>query len=106
MNNLYNKKIKFYFYNGFNYPELLANNLKELENNLNIEDNYLGNVTNDTIEEIKELLYHYNSIEEMQKYNDNVFNCIWIDPTYNNLKDYNLSVDLNENDYIKEFKGV
>lgn len=106
MNNLYNKEIKFYFYNGFNYPELLANNLKELENNLNITDNYLGNVTNETIEEIKELLYYYNSIEEMQQYNDNVFNCIWIDPTYNNLKDYNLSVGLNENDYIKEFKGV
>lgn len=82
MNNLYNKKIKFYFYNGFNKPELLASNLKELENNLNITDNYLGNVTNETIEEIKELLYYYNS------------------------KDYNLSVGLNENDYIKEFKGV
>lgn len=106
MNNLYNKKIKFYFYNGFNKPELLASNLKELENNLNVTDNYLGNVTNETIEEIKELLYYYNSIEEMQQYNDNVFNCIWIDPTYNNLKDYNLSVGLNENDYIKEFKGV
>lgn len=106
MKDINNKKIKFYFYNGFNEPQLLANNIKELENNLNIENNYLGNVTNDTIEEIKDILYYYNSIEEIQQYGDNAFNCVWIEPTYNDLKDYNLSIGLNENDYIKEFKGA
>lgn len=61
-------------------------------------------MTNDTIEELKDWLDMFDTIEEMQKHHENVVNGIWINPTYENLKDFNLSVGLDENAYIEDFK--
>ncbi|EJA1928457.1 hypothetical protein MWQ86_000109 [Staphylococcus pseudintermedius] len=97
------QELKFYSYTGFSEPKLLTDSFKELSKKLIVESNYLGDVTNDTLEEISELIENFDTIEDMQKYGENYVNGIWINPTYQNLKDYNLSVGLNEDDYLQNF---
>lgn len=103
MKNLQN--LKFYSYNGFESPELLAIGFDDLIKDLTVESNYLGDVTEDTIEELTDWLDSFDTIEEMQEHHENVVNGIWINPTYENLKDFNLSVGLDENAYIESFKS-
>ncbi|ENJ4009595.1 hypothetical protein AB1D30_002669, partial [Staphylococcus pseudintermedius] len=50
------QELKFYSYTGFSEPKLLADSFKELSKKLIVESNYLGDVTNDTLEEISELI--------------------------------------------------
>ena len=47
----------------------------------------------------------FDTIEEMQEHHENVVGSIWINPTYENLKDFNLSVGLDEDTYIESFKN-
>ena len=98
------QNLKFYSYSGFESPELLAIGLDNLMKDLTVESNYLGDVTNDTIDELTDWLDIFDTIEEMQEHHENVVSGIWINPTYENLKDFNLRVGLNENDYIESFK--
>ena len=102
MKNLQN--LKFYSYSGFGSPELLAVGFDNLIKDLSVESNYLGDVTDDTIDELKDWLDLFDTIEEMQEHHENVVNGIWINPTYENLKDFNLSVGLDEDAYIESFK--
>ena len=104
MKNLQN--LKFYSYSGFGSPELLAIGFDNLVKNLTVESNYLGDITDETVEELADWLDSFNTIEEMQEYHENVVNDIWINPTYENLKNFNLSVGLDENTYIENFKKV
>ena len=85
MKNLQN--LKFYSYSGFESPELLAIGFDNLIKDLSVESNYL-----------------FDPTEEMQEHHENVVNGIWINPTYENLKDFNLSVGLDEDAYIESFK--
>lgn len=97
-------EIKFYSYNGFEEPQLIAIGVKELKRNLQVESNYLGDVTNDTLEEIKYLLDAYdNNIQLMQHYGDNYCNSIWIEPSINNLIAFNRSVLLDEYTYLEDW---
>lgn len=98
------QNLKFYSYSGFGSPELLAIGFDNLIKDLSVESNYLGDVTDDTIEELEDWLNTFDTIEEMQEHHENVVNGIWINPTYENLKDFNLSVGLDENAYIESFK--
>lgn len=102
MKNLQN--LKFYSYSGFEKPELLAIGFDNLIKDLSVESNYLGDVTDDTIEELEYWLGLFDTIEEMQEHHENVVNGIWINPTYENLKDFNLYVGLDEDAYIESFK--
>lgn len=98
------QNLKFYSYSGFESPELLAIGFDNLIKDLSVESNYLGDVTDDTIEELEYWLGLFDTIEEMQEHHENVVNGIWINPTYENLKDFNLSVGLDEDSYIESFK--
>lgn len=102
MKNLQN--LEFYSYSGFERPELLAIGFDNLIKDLTVESNYLGDVTNDTIDELADWLDIFDTIGEMQEHHENVVNGIWINPTYENLKDFNLSVGLDEDTYIESFK--
>ncbi|EGQ3936098.1 hypothetical protein RT967_000121 [Staphylococcus pseudintermedius] len=64
------QELKFYSYTGFSEPKLLADSFKELSKKLIVESNYLGDVTNDTLEEISELIENFDTIEDMQKYGE------------------------------------
>lgn len=95
--------VKFYSYNGFNKPQFLATGIKELEKNLIVESNYLGDLTDDTIEEIKEHVKMFDTIEEIQCHDENYINGVWINPTLKNLQNYNQYVGLDENSYLENF---
>lgn len=57
----------FYFYNGFDKPEKIASNLKELKK-ITLSDNYLGDVTCDFLEELKSCIKSDN-FEVLEYYN-------------------------------------
>lgn len=75
MNNM--QKIKgIYFYNGFNKPKKLADDLNELIDDLQNKDtvlttNYLGDVSNDLLDELTETL------EDDQITNDDINNTLY-----------------------------
>lgn len=96
--------LKFYSYSGFGEPQLLAVGLDELTKNLVVMSNYLGDVTEDTLEEIKDCIDYFDTVEAMQEHGDNYAGGVWINPTYKNLSDYNLTVGLDEDSYLKYFK--
>lgn len=98
------QSLKFYYYSGFGEPQLLAVGLDKLIKDLKVDSNYLGDVTEDTAEELVDLLDMFDTIEEMQEHGENNVAGIWINPTLKNLADYNLSVGLNEESYLKYFK--
>ncbi|XWX32565.1 hypothetical protein LCFBJUUZ_CDS0106 [Staphylococcus phage PG-2021_76] len=98
------KDLKFYSYSGFAEPQLLAVGLDNLIKDLVVESNYLGDVTEDTVEELTDWLDIFDTIEEMQEHDENHVAGIWINPTYKNLSNYNLTVGLDEESYLKNFK--
>ncbi len=81
------EKIKIYFYNGFEQPLLLAENLKEFKN-ITISDNYFGDVTKDVLEIVRD----FKNIDELR---DELFSYqIFVNPSYLDFYDFNLSVGL------------
>lgn len=97
--------VKFYFYNGFSKPELLADNWDDLKNNLRIESNYLGDVTEGTLEGLEDILESFDTVEDAQEYGENVYNDVWINPTLENLADANEAYGLDRLDYLNDFLG-
>lgn len=57
------KEFNVYFYNGFGKPELVAVSRDQLENEVIIQDNYLGDLSEDLREELKYV--HFGDIEEL-----------------------------------------
>lgn len=95
------KKLNLVFYNGFNKPEYI--DLKEV----NISSNYLGDITDEFKEE-------YNFYVENWSKKDIIDNQplfadfgVWVEPTLEQLREYNKSVLLDEDDYLENFvEGV
>ena len=93
-----NKKIELYSYNGFSKPEKIN------VNDLIIESNYLGDMTEDFLEDYNQTIKH-ESLEDMQE-NQFLFDYgIWINPTLKQLQTFNKSKMLSKNDYLENFKG-
>lgn len=81
------EKAKIYFYNGFEKPLLLAENLKEFKN-ITISDNYFGDVTADVLEIVRDCKNIEELKEELASYQ------IFVNPNYLDFYDFNLSVCL------------
>lgn len=91
--------IELYFYNGMQAPEKID------VNDVKIDSNYLGDVTDKFISEYHEMLDHY-TLKEMTDnqplYEYNVF----INPTKQQLQEYNRSVLLDKNQYLEDFNHL
>lgn len=91
--------IELYYYDGFSEPKKI-NNVDELT----IESNYLGDKTDEFMEEYN-IEVNQSSLEELQenqffaKYN------IWVNPTKEQLQEFNKSLLLDENEYLQNFEG-
>ncbi|ARM66165.1 hypothetical protein AM2_038 [Lactococcus phage AM2] len=81
------EKAKIYFYDGFEQPLLLAENLKEFKN-ITISDNYFGDVTKDVLEIVRDC----KNIDELKK--ELASYQIFVNPNYLDFYDFNLSVCL------------
>lgn len=93
--------IKFYSYNGFEEPKLLEIGFINLKERLQINSNYMRDVTNQTLDEIEEHLKMYDfDIQIMQQYGDTNINGVWIEPTVDNLIEFNQSVMLEDETYL------
>lgn len=97
-------ELEFIWYSGFGEPELLAVGFNELKETLTVESNYLGDVTDDTLEGLSDIIEMFDTVEDAQKYGENVFNDIWINPTLENLQEVNVhSYGLCKNDYLENY---
>lgn len=93
---LSNKRIphKYYFYNGFDKP-------KEVDiNDLQISDNYRGDLTDQMIQQHDENKNESDRIynEEMNEY------CIYRNPTPEDFGEFNVSHGLDFDQYLDDFK--
>lgn len=104
------------FYTGFNEPELLAESLCDLVSEVVIESNYNGNVTNEFLEVLTEVLHFYGltidtplnelSAEHCDNINAELSDYgIYVRPTLSELQDFNESVMLDRNTYLTEHIG-
>lgn len=104
MTNLIEKDIKagnkYYFYNGFNEP-------KEI-NPLSVElmSNYLGDVTNDFLEELEAVLSYCKAQGSFKYFNEEIGFNIYRNPALEELQLINTNVyGLSKNDYLDKFLG-
>ena len=97
-----------YFYNGFNKPKKLADNLDELINDLRnkdtvLTDNYLGDITDDLRDELTELL-NDDSMSERDINNALYDYSIFYKPTIKVFQDININrYGLGKNEYLADF---
>lgn len=97
-----------YFYNGFNKPKKLADNLDELINDLRnkdtvLTDNYLGDITDDLRDELTELL-NDDSMSERDINNVLYDYSIFYKPTIKVFQDININrYGLGKNEYLADF---
>lgn len=68
-----------------------------------IDSNYLGDITNKFISEYKEMLDHY-TLKEMIDNQPLAEYAIYVNPTKQQLQRYNKSVLLDENQYLEGFE--
>jgi len=98
----------FYHYSGFAEPEHIVDGLDNFIANVNITGNYMGDVTVNVIEDINELVdscINEENFEEDLKgllFEYNIF----VNPTYEELKEFNISRRLDEDEYISSFKDL
>lgn len=90
-------RIELYFYNGMQAPEKID------VDDVKIDSNYLGDVTNKFISEYKEMLDHY-TLKEMIDNQPLAEYAIYVNPTKQQLQRYNKSVLLDENQYLEGFE--
>ena len=120
----------FYSYSGFDKPELIADNLQEFLNEVEIESNYLGDVTASVKEDIYELVDWYKNkgldvldiemkslsmaeleVEELYLFHDfqkdlsdELFQYgIWMNPDEATMMSYNINRGLEPNEHISSF---
>lgn len=89
-------KVKLYFYNGMSEPHEI--NPYDVE----LDDNYKGNLTNDFIEEYRSVIGHY-SIEDMIQNQPLIDFNVFVNPTREQLQGYNRSILLDANQYLDNF---
>lgn len=64
------KTVKVYYYGGFEKPELLASNFEEM-NNVTVSSNYLGDMTEEFMEELEEFYHHdFEDSEDLAELNE------------------------------------
>ena len=97
-----------YFYNGFNRPSKLADNLNDFMNDLSnkdttLSDNYLGDVTGALLDELTELLSD-DSMSERDINNSLYDYSIFYKPTIKVFQDININrYGLKKNEYLTDF---
>lgn len=79
-------KFKAYFYNGFNKPKLVATCITNLERDVKLHDNYLGDMTSELKDETKAFKQGKQSFDDLK--NSLLDMNILIDPTYEELVEY------------------
>lgn len=79
-------KFEAYFYNGFDKPKLIATCITNLERDVNLHDNYLGDIAYELKDEIKAFKQGKQSFDDLK--NSLSYMNILIDPTYEELADY------------------
>ena len=106
MNNM--ERLKgIYFYNGFNKPSKLADNLNELTDDLSnkdtvLTDNYLGDVTGALLDELTELL-NDDSMSERDINNALYDYSLFYKPTIKVFQDININrYGLRKNEYLTD----
>lgn len=97
-----------YFYNGFNKPSKLADNLNDLMTDLSnkdtiLSDNYLGDVTGALLDELTELLSD-DSMSERDINNALYDYSLFYNPTVKVFQDININrYGLKKNEYLTDF---
>lgn len=94
-----NDNIQLYFYNGMQAPEKID------INDIQIDSNYLGDVTDTFISEYKEMLDHY-TLKEMIDNQPLAEYDVFINPTKKQLQGYNRSILLDDNQYLEDFSYI
>lgn len=79
-------KFKAYFYNGFNKPKLVATCITNLERDVKLHDNYLGDMTSELKDEIKAFKQGKQSFDDLK--NSLLDMNILIDPTFKEVVEY------------------
>lgn len=94
-----NTGVDLYYYSGFSEPEKI-----ESIESLFLESNYLGNVTDEFMEEYE---FHMKD-GDIADFQENQFVAsygVWVNPTKEQLQEYNKSVMLDDNEYLQDFEG-
>lgn len=77
------KEFNIYFFNGFSKPELVANSIDELLADVKIVDNYLGDVTEDLIDDLR-----YVNLDDLEDLNNLLYDYAMVaNPTLEVLMD-------------------
>lgn len=106
--NKYHTLKGIYFYNGFNKPSKLADNLNDFMNDLSnkdttLSDNYLGDITGALLDELTELLSD-ESMSERDINNALYSYSLFYKPTIKMFQDININrYGLKENEYLTDF---
>lgn len=74
-------------------------------NDIQIDSNYLGDVTDTFISEYKEMLDHY-TLKEMIDNQPLAEYDVFINPTKKQLQGYNRSILLDDNQYLEDFSYI
>ena len=96
-----------YFYNGFNKPKKLADNLNHFMNDLSnkdttLSDNYLGDITGALLDELTELL-NDDSMSERDINNALYDYSLFYNPTIKVFQDININrYGLRKNEYLTD----
>ena len=97
-----------YFYNGFNKPEKLADNLNDFITDLKnketgLTDNYKGDISKDIENELTEILEDTSASE--QDINDTLYSySLFYKPTVKVFQDININrYGLRKNEYLTDF---
>ena len=97
-------KFKAYFYNGFNKPKLVATCITNLERDVKLHDNYLGDMTSELKDEIKAFKQGKQSFDDLK---ESLLDMnILINPTYEELVEYSEQWFGNDtpNHHFEDFK--
>lgn len=96
---------RFYGYDGFTSPTLLAVGLKNLAKNLKITDNYRCDVTSEVLEELAQL----SSEDDKMDYNEvlNMYGVYLLNyDTLKTMREFNESKGLEADTYLLDIKAV
>lgn len=88
--------MKIYFYNGFGAPKLLATSLDEFKKDVTISNSYLGDTTEQAIEDLEFAI-------ELNLSNEEIGFNLYIDPTLDDFREVNRSYNLPQDTYLTDW---